>query len=91
MLTRKIYPGLRPVDNSKPSLSTAVQDAVGRYIDTMDDQPVTDLYELVLSEIEAPLLACVLRKANNNQSQTAVMLGLNRGTLRKKLKKYGML
>lgn len=77
--------------SSASTLADAVQEAVDRYINTMDDQPVTDLYELVLSEIEAPLLEYVLEHTNNNQSRTAVILGLNRGTLRKKLKKYGML
>jgi len=38
-----------------------------------------------------PLLTCVLRHTRQNQSLTAEILGLNRGTLRKKMKKYGML
>ena len=76
---------------TQPVLSQSVEIAVENYFDTMDDQAVTDLYEMVLSEVEAPLLSCVLRHTGNNQSQTALVLGLNRGTLRKKLKKYGML
>lgn len=79
------------VNDTSPSLATAVQQAVDKYISTMDDQPVRDLYEMVLSEIEAPLLEYMLEYTDNNQSRTAVMLGLNRGTLRKKLKKYGLL
>jgi len=74
-----------------PSLAEAVADAVERYIGDMDDEPLEDLYELVLSTVEAPLIDCVLRHTGNNQSRTAAILGLNRGTLRKKLKKYGML
>jgi Fis family transcriptional regulator len=76
---------------TQPVLSQSVEIAVENYFDTMDDQAVTDLYEMVLSEVEAPLLSCVLRHTGNNQSHTAQILGLNRGTLRKKLKKYGML
>jgi Fis family transcriptional regulator len=76
---------------TEPVLSKSVEIAVENYFDTMEDQAVTDLYEMVLSEVEAPLLSCVLRHTGNNQSQTALVLGLNRGTLRKKLKKYGML
>ena len=57
----------------------------------MDDQQETDLYELVLTEVEAPLIESVLEFTGNNQSQTASILGLNRGTLRKKLHKYGLL
>jgi Fis family transcriptional regulator len=85
----------RPVSTqvvlTQPVLSKSVEIAVENYFDTMDDQAVTDLYEMVLSEVEAPLLSCVLRHTGNNQSRTAQVLGLNRGTLRKKLKKYGML
>jgi Fis family transcriptional regulator len=76
---------------TQPLLGKSVEIAVENYFDAMDDQAVTDLYEMVLSEVEAPLLSCVLRRTGNNQSQTALVLGLNRGTLRKKLKKYGML
>jgi Fis family transcriptional regulator len=75
----------------QPVLSKSVEIAVENYFDSMDDQAITDLYEMVLSEVEAPLLSCVLRHTGNNQSHTAQILGLNRGTLRKKLKKYGML
>jgi Fis family transcriptional regulator len=85
----------RPVSTqvvlTQPVLSKSVEIAVENYFNTMDDQAVTDLYEMVLSEVEAPLLSCVLRHTGNNQSRTAQVLGLNRGTLRKKLKKYGML
>lgn len=91
MLIRQSSAEVIPMDDHSPSLAAAVRKAVDRYINTMDDQPVTDLYELVLSEIEAPLLDCILKYTDNNQSRTAVILGLNRGTLRKKLKKYGLL
>ena len=65
--------------------------SVKAYIRAMDDQPLSDLYELVMCEVEMPLLTCVLRHTRQNQSLTAEILGLNRGTLRKKMKKYGML
>jgi Fis family transcriptional regulator len=76
---------------TQPVLSKSVEIAVENYFDGMDDEAITDLYEMVLAEVEAPLLSCVLRHTGNNQSHTAQILGLNRGTLRKKLKKYGML
>jgi Fis family transcriptional regulator len=79
------------IETRTQTLAESVESAVVGYMNTMDEQQVTDLYELVLSEVEAPLLSCVLEITKNNQSQTAVILGLNRGTLRKKLKKYGML
>ncbi|HDL6314499.1 TPA: Fis family transcriptional regulator, partial [Mannheimia haemolytica] len=46
--------------------------------------------ELVLSEIEHPMLDMVMQYTRGNQTRAATMLGINRGTLRKKLKKYGM-
>jgi len=63
----------------------------GDYFDHLDGQPVTGLYELVISEVERPLLETVLKVTGNNQSRCAKLLGLNRGTLRKKLKKHGLL
>ncbi len=51
---------------------------------------VNDLYELVLAEVEQPLLDMVMQYTCGNQTRAALMMGINRGTLRKKLKKYGM-
>ena len=50
----------------------------------------TDLYQLVIGEVEKPLFKAVLRYTNGNQSEAAEILGINRGTLRKKLKQYGL-
>ena len=46
---------------------------------------------MVLTEVEAPLLATVLQHTGGNQSKAAEVLGLNRGTLRKKLKEHNLL
>ena len=50
-----------------------------------------DVYQMVLAEVEAPLLEEIMRYTRNNQTKASQMLGLNRGTLRKKLKQYGLL
>lgn len=73
------------------SLRQCVENALQQYFQTLDGQPANDLYQLVLSEVEAPLLEAVLSYTRNNQSKSAEMLGLNRGTLRKKLKQYDLL
>ncbi len=78
-------------DNAADSLAESVDRAVQFYMNTMDDQKISGLYDLVLSQIEVPLLTVVMDRTNQNQSRTATILGLNRGTLRKKLKKYHML
>ena len=74
-----------------PPIKEAVQRAVDEYLEAMTDEKVEDLYDLVLAEVEAPLLRSVLHHTNFNQSRTAEILGLNRGTLRKKLRRYRLL
>lgn len=73
------------------ALHSAVHKALENYLQQLDGQPVTDLYETVLNEVEAPLMSAVMRYTGNNQSKASTMLGLNRGTLRKKLKQHGLL
>ena len=64
--------------------------SVRRYLQDINGCELDDLYEVVLREIEAPLFAEVLRHCDNNQSRAAACLGINRATLRKKLKSYGL-
>ena len=49
------------------------------------------LYDMVLHQVEEPLLRAVMDYTQQNQSHASAMLGLNRGTLRKKLRQYGLL
>ena len=78
-------------DQQKQTIRECVAASLTDYFKEVDHDNITELYDLVLSEVEAPLLATVMRHTRSNQSKASVMLGLNRGTLRKKLKKYGML
>lgn len=73
------------------TLRDSVEKALQNYFDHLDGQPVVDLYDMVLSEVEAPLLETVMKYTRDNQTKASVVLGLNRGTLRKKLKQFGML
>ncbi|MFT7286463.1 MAG: Fis family transcriptional regulator [Halieaceae bacterium] len=68
------------------SLREAVDLFVRRYLDEMDGETGSDFYALMLSEVEAPMLQAVMEYTRHNQTRAAQMLGLNRGTLRKKLK-----
>ncbi|HJN52715.1 MAG: DNA-binding transcriptional regulator Fis [Pseudomonadales bacterium] len=79
------------LEHHSQTLRASVETALENYFAQLDGQPVINLYDLVLSEVEAPLLESVLRITGNNQTKCARMLGLNRGTLRKKLKKYGFI
>jgi Fis family transcriptional regulator, factor for inversion stimulation protein len=78
-------------DTQQPVLREYVAKAVRRYLHDMNGADVDDLHDVVLREIEAPLLNEVLRHCEGNQSRAADMLGLNRATLRKKLRDYGLL
>ncbi len=77
--------------NQRPSLRDSVEIAVNNYFQHLEGQDVTDVYEMVMSEVETPLLEVVMKYTRHNQTKAAQVLGLNRGTLRKKLKQYGLL
>ena len=80
--------GTKPV-TAKP-LAAHVRESLERYFSELNGQPPSDLYDLVLSEIEQPLLEVVMAQTRGNVSKAASFLGLNRATLRKKLEKYGI-
>ena len=73
--------------NRKP-LRTHTEEALQAYFKTLNGDRPGELYDLVLSEVEEPLFRVVMDYTQGNQSQAAGILGLNRGTLRKKLKTY---
>ena len=73
----------------KKPLKDEVRKAMTRYFNQLDQKntPI-DVYQLFLNEVEPPLLRSVMQFSNNNQSKAAKILGINRTTLRTKLKKY---
>lgn len=73
------------------SLRDHVSDAMQRYFEDLDGQDTKELYNIVMAEVEPPLLEAAMKYTRQNQSKTAALLGLNRGTLRKKLKQYNLL
>ena len=76
-----------PVQSLRDSVTAAVRD----YLKDLDGQLSTDVYHMVLAEMEAPLLEEIMAYTRNNQTKASIMLGLNRGTLRKKLKQYNLI
>ena len=78
--------------NSKSkTLSEQVKKAMSKYFKALDDIEPANVYEMVMGEVEPELLRAVMKFANNNQSKAAIMLGLNRATLRKKLHHHNIL
>jgi Fis family transcriptional regulator len=64
--------------------------ALEAYLAQLAGHDPQDLYRLVLGEVEAPMLEAVLAHTGGNQTRAAAVLGMNRGTLRKKLRLYGL-
>jgi Fis family transcriptional regulator len=64
--------------------------ALHDYFTSLNGHRPAHLYDMVLREVEEPLFRAVLNYASGNQSRAAVILGINRGTLRKKLRELGL-
>lgn len=75
---------------SKTFFRETIKKALEEYFSALDGENASNIYHLVLSQIEPPLLEAVMHYANGNQSRAAQWLGLNRATLRKLLEKYDL-
>jgi len=71
-------------------LCECVTETLIQYFNDLNGERPTELYSFVIAEIERPLLSVVMHKSDSNQSRAAQMLGINRNTLRKKLKQHGL-
>jgi len=69
-------------------LCHSVADCLEDYFATLNGHAPVDLYEMILEQVEPPLLRATLRYCDGNQSRASELLGLNRATLRKKLGHY---
>ncbi len=76
---------------SKKPLCKHTEDALRNYFASLNGDRPGDLYDLVLGEVERPLFKAVMDYTDGNQSQAAGILGINRGTLRKKLRTYSLI
>jgi len=77
-------------ERRKQPIRRSVQSAIELYLGDLNGHKVNDLYHVVLNEVEPALLHVVMHHVEGNQTQAAELLGINRGTLRKKLKQYGL-
>jgi Fis family transcriptional regulator len=77
------------------SRSNEIADSVHRTLDQyfrdLDGEKPGAIYDMVIRNVERPMLEFVLRQANGNQTVAAEMLGINRNTLRRKLTEYELL
>ena len=87
--SKKILP--QEFNGEGKRLSTQVEKSMKKYFTQLDGEKATDLYKMVIDEVEKPLLESVMNQCNGNQSSASKMLGINRGTLRTKLKEHKLL
>jgi Fis family transcriptional regulator len=76
---------------SKDSIQDVVKKSLEKYFKDLGEQLPSNVYEMVVTTVEKPILEAVMARAGGNQSLAAEMLGINRNTLRKKLQQHGLL
>jgi Fis family transcriptional regulator len=78
------------VNGKSGPLRSQAEEALRFYFEALNGHKPAHLYELVMREVEEPLFKVVMSHVQGNQSRAATILGINRGTLRKKLKEFGI-
>lgn len=80
---------MQDIENVNEALTQQVVNAVKNYLNTIGSKELNlNLYQLIVEEVEAPLFRTVMEMTRYNQSKAARVLGVSRGTLRTKLKRY---
>lgn len=82
-------PERRAVNDSE--IARTVRRALEGYFRDLDGERPCALHEVVMASVEMPLLEYVMHRAQGNQTHAAELLGMNRNTLRKRLKVYGLI
>ncbi len=71
-------------------MSDCVTNSLRRYVEDLNGETPSELYEMVMNEVEKPLLQFIMERTDCNQTRAARILGINRNTLRKKLNEHGI-
>jgi Fis family transcriptional regulator len=71
-------------------IAACMRRSLNRYFKDLDGEAPSEIYNMVVSAVEKPLLAYILDRAEGNQTRAADMLGINRNTLRKKMREHGL-
>ena len=72
-------------------IATCIARSLERYFADLDGEMPADIYDMVLKQVEKPMLKLVMERADGNHTLAAEMLGINRNTLRRKLCDHGLL
>ena len=76
--------------NNENDMARMVRRAVEGYFRDLDGEKPCHVYNMVIHCVEKPLIESVLHRVRGNQSHAAAMLGINRNTLRKKIRVHGI-
>ena len=85
-----IAAGSRPASLGEGTLQQLVEQKLAECVRGLGARESANLYDLVLGLVERPLFSAVLRETGGNQLRAAALLGINRNTLRKKLRALGL-
>ena len=77
--------------SKQSDLANAVTHTVETYFKDLDGEKARGIYSMVIDSVEKTLIEDVLKRSNGNQSEAAQKLGINRNTLRAKMKKFNFL
>ncbi len=72
-------------------IAACMRRSLNRYFKDLDGETPNEIYNMVVSAVEKPLLSYILDRAEGNQTRAADMLGINRNTLRKKMREHGLI
>lgn len=89
--TEPLIKAKTPEPDAPQPLRRSAEESIDYFLNALDGEPCRDLHSMVMAQVEEPLLRAVMQHTAGNQSRASEMLGLNRGTLRTKLRQYGLL
>ncbi len=78
-------------ERRKQPLRAAVQSALELFFRDLDGHQAEGVYDMVIGQVEQAMLESIMQHTRSNQTRAAEVLGINRSTLRKKLKQHGLL
>jgi Fis family transcriptional regulator, factor for inversion stimulation protein len=78
-------------DNLHSGINESIRTSISQFLNDLDGENPGNIYDMVLQQVEEPLLELIMQHVDGNQSKASEFLGINRGTLRKKLKTYKLI
>jgi len=74
--------------SNENEIEACIRKSIKKYLQDLDGEEPSNIYDMVIHSVEKPLITAVMKHTEGNQTQAARMLGINRNTLRNKIKQY---